>query len=361
MKGKRACIILLLIIIVASLTVTQSPICQAQSKIVNHTLTFHNYSVILKDANNSFIAYNGADGAAPSGTVSQVTLESQITGTRDGWSYYRAVAMWVIPLQSDLHVKGTVNIQAYLSSTFSLTGFLTGGGYGFGVVDVDENNVEVTEFTTEANPTIGSNPFTQDPTQYSLSVNVDYVFRKGHAIGFAVGFGATVRGFEATVYFDSQSRNSGATLPVEETMTSQTFTAQSGGTAYNVQVSSDSTVSGFQYDAGAKRLQFKAQGIPYTSGSCEVLIPKTLMQAPFTVTMGNQKLSVSASEDSVNTRLTFTHLRTTDVIIITSGDPTPTSVVAEYPSTSLFPFVAGFLLFTLLAATVLWRRKPRKR
>ncbi len=222
----KACCAFVLVVVIAlsSLTITAPQLCSAETKIVNHTVYFHNYSVVLRDENGSFIAYNGADENNPTGSGAQVTLQSQITGTRDGWAYYSAVAIWATPLQTDTHVKGTVTIEAYISSKFSLTGLFSGGGYGFGVVDIDANNNEVQEFVTEGPISIGRNPFTQDPSKYSISINVDYIFKKGHSIGFAVGFGATVKGFEATIYFDSAARNSGANVPVEETTVDPTPT-----------------------------------------------------------------------------------------------------------------------------------------
>ncbi len=217
----KSCNVFFLIVLLAlsSLILIAQPVCQAQTKIVTQKFYFHNHEVIQKDNNGSFIAYNGADKNAPSGIGSQVTLQSQITGTRDGWSYYSAAAIWATRLESDLHVKGTVTITAYLSSNFNLTGLFSGGSYGFGVVDIDENNNEVTEFISEGPISIGRNPFTKESAQYSLSVSVDYTFKKGHAIGFAVGFGATTKGFDATIYFDSPATNSAATVPLEETIT----------------------------------------------------------------------------------------------------------------------------------------------
>ncbi len=374
MKENRFCkaFALLLVLALSSIAAVQVPVSHAQTQVVNHSLTFHNYSVVLRDANNSFIVYDGADGAAANGAGSQVTLASQISGTRDGWSYWSAVAMWVIPLQSDVHVKGTVTIRAYISSTFKLSGLFSGGSYGFGVADIDENNNKAAEFVSEGPIAIGKNPFTQEPAQYSLNVNVDYVFKKGHSIGLAIGFGSTVQGFDATVYFDSQSRNSGATLPVQETMTSQTFVAQSGGALHNLQIASTSSVSDFQYDATAKRISFKAQGIPYTTCSCEVTVPKTLLQAPFKVSMGSQQLSASTTEDSTNTHLTFTHMRTSETLSITGdsgADPTATAttpaststVVPEYPIAMHSLVVAGVFLVSLLVGVVLWLRKSSKR
>lgn len=362
MKGKV--LVLWMILALSSIAAIPAPVCHAQTQVVNHALTFHDYSVVLRDANNSLVVYDGADGATPSGAGSQVTLASQISGTRDGWSYWSAVAMWVIPLQSDVHVKGTVNLRAYISSNFNLSGLFSGGSYGFGVVDVDENNNKAAEFVTEGPIAIGKNPFTKDPAQYSLNVNVDYVFKKGHAIGLAIGFGATARGFDATVYFDSPSHNSGATLPVQETTASQTFVAQSNGASHSIQIASTSTVSDFQFDDSAKRIQFKAQGIPYTSGSCVVTVPKTLLQPPFRVTMGSSQLAVSASEDSLSTHLSFKHARTAETISIigeAGADPTstPTIVVPEYPEAANLMLIVGAFLASMLLCAVLRLRKSK--
>ena len=354
MKRIRASqlMVLLAALTLACLIVHQPLIGKAEaSKIVNLPLTFHGYSVVLKASNNSFIVYNGADGAAPSATgATQATLESQISGQRDGWSYWSAIIMWAIPLQSDVHVQGTVNVHAYISSTFSLSGLLSGGSYGMGIVDIDENSLEVKEFITEGPVAIGRNPFTAEPAMYSLDVNVDYVFRKGHSIGIAVGFGATVQGFSATVYFDSPSRNSGATLPVEEVSQTQSFGVEANGTTHSVSVTSNSAVSNFQFDTSSNCIKFKATGISYTSGYCDVWIPKTLMQEPFTVSMGAQQLTPTTSENSTHSHLYFTHARTSDLIQIAA-----TSIVPEYTFIILIIFIVGSLAVT----TFFKLRKPK--
>ncbi len=247
----------------------------AQSgSVVNYQLTFHGYSVVLRDPNGSFCVYDGADGAPPDqASASMVDLTSQISGQRMGYNYWSAIVMWATKLPMDLHVQGSVNVRAYISSTFKLSGLLSGGGYAMGIVDIDENNNEVAQFITEAPYTIGSNPFTASPSQYSQSVNVDYVFKKGHAVGFAVGLGATTQGFTASVYFGSQDRNSGATLPVVES--TQTQTVSTGGGA--ISVTGNSAIESLQYDQAARAVSFIAQGISRTTGSCIVSIPKTLM------------------------------------------------------------------------------------
>ncbi len=315
---------MLLIIILAGATpFTCQPSASAQAgSVVNVPLTFHGYSIVLRDANGSFCVYDGADGAAADQvSATQVNLDSQISGQRQGYNYWSAVIMWATKLPMDLHVQGSVNVHAYISSTFKLSGLFSGGGYAMGIVDIDENNNEVKEFITEAPYTIGGNPFTATPTQYSLSTNVDYVFKKGHAIGFAVGLGATTQGFTATVYFGSQDRNSGATLPVAETMQTQTLSVD----GKTVSVTSNSAIENLQYDQTAKALSFLAQGISYTTGACSVSIPKTLMGTPFTVAQGSQSITATVNEDASNYQISFSHTRDAQTIRVVGSAPTQTT------------------------------------
>ena len=301
--------------------------------------------------NNSFYAYDGADGAAPtSANAVQANLEAQIAGQRDDWNYWSAIIMWMVKLQSDLHVQGTVNMKAYISSKFKLSGFFSGGGYGMGLVDIDENNLEVKEFITEGPLSIGSNPFTETPTQYSIDTNVDYVFKKGHSIGFTLGLGATTQGFSATVYFGSQDRNSGATLPVEDVAESHNFTADYNGSTHYIAVVSNSAISNCQFDSSTRCIQFTAQGINYTTGYCDVWIPKTLMQAPFTVTSGLQPITATLTENSTYFHLYFTHARSSNPIQITG-----TAAIPEYGFLTILPvFVATAMLAVML------KKKPKK-
>ena len=337
-------IMLVLILFAGCLFLVQQPnaVAQSSSNIVNIPVTFHGYSLLLRDPNGSFCVYDGADGAAPtSASPTQTNLVSQISGEQSGFSYWSASILWTIKLQSDLHVVGTVNIKAYISSTFQLSGLFSGGGYGMGLVDIDPNNNEVQQFITQGPTSIGSNPFSSSPTQYSLSTNVDYVFKKDHSIGFAVGLGATAQGFTATVFFDSSDKNSGATLPVEVKSQSNNFTANKDGTSQNIIVVSDSAISNYEYNSATNSIQFKAQGINFTTGNCKVSIPKTLMQSPFTVTSSSSPITATSTENATYYQLAFTHTRNSNPIQIigtsipqSTTDPTTTTTT---PSSSATP------------------------
>ena len=342
MKTKPIMLVLILFASCLFLVPQPNTVAQYSSNIVNIPLTFHGYSLLLRDPNGSFCVYDGADGAAPtSANPTQTNLVSQISGEQSGFSYWSSSILWTIKLQSDLHVVGTVNIKAYISSTFQLSGLFSGGGYGMGLVDIDQNNNEVQQFITQGPTSIGSNPFSSSPTQYSLNTNVDHVFKKDHSIGFAVGLGATSQGFTATVYFDATDKNSGATLPVEVKSQSNSFTANKDGTPQNIVVVSDSAISNYEYNSATNSIQFKAQGINFTTGSCTVNIPKTLMQSPFTVTSSSNPITATSTENSTYYQLTFTHTRNSSPIQIigtsipqSTTNPTTTTTT---PSSSATP------------------------
>ncbi len=365
-------------LLLSCLFIVYSPnIIKAQSSptIVNLPLTFHDYSLLLKDQNNSLYVYDGADGAPPNqASAAQVNLDAQISGQRDGWNYWSAIAMWVVKLPSDLHVQGTVTMRVYISSTFKLSGLFSGGGYGMGLVDIDENNLEIKEFITEAPYTIGGNPFTSTPTQYSLSVNVDYVFKRGHSIGFAVGLGATVQGFSATVHFGSSDRNSGVTLPVEDLDASYSFTADNNGVAHNIKITSTSAISNCQFDSSTTSIQFKAQGINYTTGRCNVYIPKALMQPPFKVTSGLQVIQATVTDSSDYYQLFFNHTRNPEPITITASAASPQPTTAPTQPATMEPtasppipelsaltvLLAVFVMTALLAFILTKKRSSRQ-
>ncbi len=204
-----------------------------------------------------------------------------------------------------------------------------------GLVDIDQNNNEVQEFITQAPYTQSNNPFTATPAQYSVNTNIDYTFKAGHSIGFAVGLGATSPGFTATVYFDSQSYTSGATLPIEETTQCQSFSAN----GQNIAIVSDSAISGCQFNSALNTLQFQAQLISGTTGYCNVSIPKALMQSPFTVSSAQQTIPSTLTANSTYYQLYFTHTRNNNPIQITgtATSSSPTAKPTPSPTTSGAP------------------------
>jgi hypothetical protein len=313
---------------------------EAQGTVSNLDLTFHGYSVLMSYSNGSLVAYDGVDGAPPTKTsATKVDLNSQISGEQMGFTYWSGILIWATQLPMDLYVKGNVNVRAYISSTFPLSGFFSGGGYGMGLVDIDEKTNIVQQFLTQAPYTIGGNPFSSAPSRYSLDVPVDYVFKKGHWIGFAVGLGATTQGFTASVYFDSADRNSGATLPVLDVFQAQTALFDSKMVA----VTGNSVVKNIQFSSGSQTLSFLTEGIDFTPGRCTAAIPKSLMQPSFTVSQGSRSITASISENDTYYNLSFTHTRSSEPIHIvgSTSTPNPTPTPTSTSSATSHPSPTG--------------------
>jgi hypothetical protein len=333
-----------------SISYAQRYSVQDTPRTIVENLTFHYYSLIQKAENGSYFVYDGADAVGPKRTTAfQTTLNSQIEGTREGFTYWSAAIVWAVELQKDVHVMGNVEIKAYISSTFGGFGLISGGGYGMGLIDIDENENEVKEFIVEASPSIGSNPFTPTPKAYSLNLDVDYVFKKGHYIGLFVGAGATIQGFTFTVYFDSPDRNSGAMLPIEDQAETFKFSAVWEGKTYEIVAISNSSLSNFGFNQPEKQISFNASGIRGSSGHCKVWIPKTLLEGPFKVLIDSQQITPTETDNTTHSLIDFTYTHHSDAIKIVG-----TTVIPEFPTFLVLPL---FMMTTLLAAILLKKRK----
>jgi hypothetical protein len=213
-----------------------------------------------------------------------------------------------------------------------------------GLVDIDENGNEIQQFITESSPSIGSNPFTATPKAYTLVITVDYVFRKGHAIGFFVGAGSTIQGYTFNAYFDSPDKNSNVKLPIEDLPETYEFSAVWDENTYNIVATSTSALSSFEFNQPARQVSFNTSGIPGTNGYCEVVIPKTLLGGPFKVFMGNQPIAATETENTTHSFISFTYTHNSDTIEIIA-----TTAVPEFPSIILLPLL---IIVTLLVVII---------
>ena len=273
--------------------------------VVNIPLTFHYYS-LFEQKNDSYIVYNGADGYGPKQTSAYAkTMTCESYNVFQGWPSWSAGVMWVLRLQQDLHVKGNVELTAYFSSTFDGFGWFDGGGYSMGLADLDEHGNDVTAFPAEGAGGLG-NPFDETTRPYVLNVAVDYVFKKGHYIGFWVGAGATIQGFTYTIYFDSSDAPSGVILPIGDQTKTYSFDAIVEGTTYEIETMSDSYLSNFGFDQLEKQISFDASGIPGIAGYCNVWIPKNLFGGSFEVFLDDQPLAHIKTENETHSCIYFT-------------------------------------------------------
>jgi len=125
------------------------------------------------------------------------------------------------------------------------------------------------------------------------------------------------------------------------------------GTAYNVDVVSNSTVSGFHFnpDEGAF-LKFNVSGEDGTAGFCRVTIPKSLLwvDGGWTITVGNQTITdYNLQEDGNHTYIYFSYQHSTQTVTIQG-----THVIPETPTALIPP------LFMILSAIALVLAKKKR-
>jgi len=130
------------------------------------------------------------------------------------------------------------------------------------------------------------------------------------------------------------------------------------GTAYNVDVVSNSTVSEFQFNPSeGALLRFNVTGDDGTSGFCRVTIPKDLLwvEDGWTVLYGSFPLSYKAFSDENYTYLYFAYTNPS-YNGFTTVTINGTHVIPEFQS---FLILALFMMTTLLAVIVYKRKHSR--
>jgi peptide/nickel transport system substrate-binding protein len=128
------------------------------------------------------------------------------------------------------------------------------------------------------------------------------------------------------------------------------------GTPYNVDVVSNSTVSGFHFNPqDGSFLEFNVTGQEGTAGFCRVTIPKNLLWAEdgqWVVLVGGVPITnYTTASDQNYAYLYFTYGHSTKTVQITG-----TKVIPELPSTTITPL----LMILAMLATAFATRKIRK-
>jgi len=124
------------------------------------------------------------------------------------------------------------------------------------------------------------------------------------------------------------------------------------GKAYTVDVVSNSTVSGFQFNPSeGALLRFNVTGDDGTSGFCRVTIPKSLLwvEDGWTVYVGDESVNYKIIPDENYTYLYFTYNHSTKTVVIQG-----THVIPEFPSFLILPL---FMMATLLAIIASRRKR----
>ena len=180
------------------------------------TLYFHYSPENNLSKNQSIYVFSGASSLQPNkATATQIVLKTNIRFPYSGITAWIAYISWFTgPLQSDYHLKGTVDIEVWMNSVDSISLF-GGSGYGAGVIDLDENTNLVWNTSLSYKFGVGK-IISNNPSLYKFTIeNVDHLFSKGHTLGFIIGIGSTKQAWEVNVYFDSPSMNSRAVIPVD--------------------------------------------------------------------------------------------------------------------------------------------------
>lgn len=120
------------------------------------------------------------------------------------------------------------------------------------------------------------------------------------------------------------------------------------GTTYSVEISSNSTISGFAFSVEQKEISFNVTGTSSTVGFCRVSIPKALLGEPFTVWIGTDLVTPTIASDDIHYFLYFTYGHSTQTITIQG-----TSVIPD----NLLAMILSMLIF--LAAVVVALRNRR--
>jgi hypothetical protein len=121
---------------------------------------------------------------------------------------------------------------------------------------------------------------------------------------------------------------------------------------YLVAISTNSTISAFQFNQPQMQIGFNVTGLSGTVGYCNVTIPHTLLGGPYSVFLDNSSIDFSETSNDTHTFLYFTYTHASPSRITIQG----TTVIPEFPSIIILPlFVALFVLAILFK-----RRLPRK-
>jgi hypothetical protein len=149
----------------------------------------------------------------------------------------------------------------------------------------------------------------------------------------------------------------GGTVTVGAAITTYTFCAGTWNLiSYYVQITSNSTVSGFIFNAEDKVISFDVTGVDGNVGFCEVTIPNALLGGPYTISVENvPPLTLNERSNGTLAVLYFTYHQSTQNVKITGATAVP-----EFPAATLMPLLVA-LTFIAAILTNTASKKPRNR
>jgi len=103
----------------------------------------------------------------------------------------------------------------------------------------------------------------------------------------------------------------------------KTFHVNVNETTHTVTILSDSTIASFDFDQSLKQVSFNSTGPPGSMGSCNVTIPKALLNGHLLVLVDDRLTDFSSSKNETHSCLYFTYAYSTRNIRIAEYTPIP--------------------------------------
>jgi len=203
--------------------------------------------------------------------------------------------------------------------------------------------------------TIVDRPSGRIPSGAWISNDVTSFVRSEYDMGDTlVSFGIKVNGWDGTLT-QANSREAATNQPYLEISIEMVFDVPWGEETYPVAVTSNSTITDFNFSQPLKQISFNVTGQAETTGFCNVTIPKSLLTgSPWTITINGSPITdFSHAENATHSFLHFTYTHASTLQIIITG----TWVIPEFPSAMLLPL----FMILLAIAIILAKKKTHKR
>jgi len=122
-------------------------------------------------------------------------------------------------------------------------------------------------------------------------------------------------------------------------------------TAYShpIAVSSNSTVTGFQFNGTTKQIRFTVGGALGTSGSCNITFPKQMLGEPYTVLLDHTPITPTVTSNATHMSFYLTYTHSLHLVEIVG-----TTAIPEFAT-----IISTMLLLTLLTVTLLFTKKMK--
>lgn len=189
------------------------PVGGEEAELTPVTLYFHCNRLMFASENLSVVVFDRADVDPP--MRHDVTVVECVSEIRQVVLF---VTVWVggvswgsRRLLNDTRMLGSVRFYCWLSSEESLS-FWEASGVGVGVAEVNAKGTVVWGPVYRYVYSFWS-MLSSVPSEYSLTVDVDHLFRAGNHILFGVVVGSTRQGWRAKVHVDSADYPSRVVVP----------------------------------------------------------------------------------------------------------------------------------------------------